>query len=195
MKYLTIIFILLVSCKDLQKTEKTEHDNVTTQNNIYHDTSKNVKKKYEKYFESDVVEHYFINISENDILKIGKKNSPTKEEKLKRNLFISGYPQTIVENNFEENLKKFKFKKEVFTEVKKKELDNIFCEKDSSQTSFSSCIPYYRDILIFKKDNKTVGIAKVCFGCGIIQFTGSKINTQGFGIDSDRKKLEKLLKK
>ncbi len=41
-------------------------------------------------------------------------------------------------------------------------------QKSIQKASFSMatiCAPIYRDILVFKEDGKTVGIAKVCFSC------------------------------
>ena len=77
---------------------------------------------------------------------------------------------------------------------KKTEVENVFTEKDSVPSSFSSCIPYYRDFFIFKSNDSLVGISKVCFGCGVSIFSPSNANTNGFGLHSELKKLEKIIK-
>lgn len=55
------------------------------------------------------------------------------------------------------------------------------------------CIPIYRDILIFKKNNSVVGISKVCFDCNMNYTLGSKTDVEIYNNSNDYEKLEKLL--
>ena len=75
------------------------------------------------------------------------------------------------------------------------EINKIFVEKTVNKSMDYACPADYRDILIFKNKNKTVGIAKICFECFKNQILGTKANTENFGQDGDYEKLEKLLKK
>ncbi|MNY62602.1 hypothetical protein D3C86_1994460 [compost metagenome] len=70
----------------------------------------------------------------------------------------------------------------------------MFSEKDSIQTDGYACIAEYRDIFIFRKKEKTIGIAKICFKCGRFQIIGSKIDTQYFGLWSELDKLKKIVR-
>lgn len=75
-----------------------------------------------------------------------------------------------------------------------KEIQNVFSEKDSLQNSGYACIAEYRDIFIFKKKEKTVGIAKICFKCSRFQITGSKIDPNGFGLWSELDRLKNIIR-
>ena len=61
------------------------------------------------------------------------------------------------------------------------------------KSKYEKTVAFYRDILVFKKENKTVGVAKVCFGCSQSIITGTKLNTQEFGQSGDYGRLKKLL--
>ena len=181
MKYLVLLFFLVVATSCNKQKQKID---INTN-----------KKVFENYFDCEVVEHYYINKTEKEIsLEIRKKKKNNKEL-LRTKLLISVYPDNISENNIESTIINSGFKLEILTNTQKNQIDNIFKEKDSIKKEFSSCIPYYRDVLIFKKNQKIVGLSKICFGCGVIQIIGSTKETDGFGIESDIKKLKKILKR
>ena len=56
----------------------------------------------------------------------------------------------------------------------------------------NACAPMYRDIYVFRNNNKIVGISKICFECQIIDFTSEKYNWQRYGECENLKKLEKM---
>ncbi len=66
-------------------------------------------------------------------------------------------------------------------------------DKPVSEILEGFCLPVFRDILIFKKRHKVIGIVKICFGCEKAVIVGSQANTIGFGQDGDFQKLKKLL--
>ena len=92
-------------------------------------------------------------------------------------------------------MEKINFQKSEIDKSKFGEINKIFVEKTVNQIADYACIAVYRDILIFKKQNKTVGIAKICFECFKKQIIGTNANTENFGQDGDYEKLEKILKK
>ena len=91
-------------------------------------------------------------------------------------------------------LQKFGYKKTTIDKTKNEHLNDIFSENNCSESFAAACIPVYRDIFIFKKNNKTVGIAKICFGCRLFHIIGTKKNLENFGQCGDFEKLEKLIK-
>jgi len=110
-------------------------------------------------------------------------------------MILSGYyPDSISRQNFESDLLRYTFVKTELNKEKKKEVETIFTQKDSIQMTFSGCIPMYRDIFVFKRNDSITGIAKVCFGCGVAHFYGTKVDTEGFGMRSELKKLEKIIR-
>lgn len=73
-------------------------------------------------------------------------------------------------------------------------LSNIYSEKYHGDYALAACEPYYRDILIFKKQHKIIGISKVCFECYLHSTIGSTQNTEQLGQNGDYAKLQDLLK-
>ena len=67
-------------------------------------------------------------------------------------------------------------------------------EKSTLENIATACIHVYRDILIFKKEGKVIGTAKICFDCMSKQIKGTTANTENFGQDGDYEKLEKILR-
>lgn len=152
------------------------------------------KKELKKFYECDKIEHYYLDINEDDVISIGFLKTRTKEQQLFQRLMTSNYPKSIHEINFEDKLEKFKFAKTVLFKKKKIEVENIFTQKDSLQIGYSSCVPIYRDVFLFKRNDSIVGIAKVCFGCGVSVFLGSKVDTEGFGLYTELDKLKKIIR-
>ncbi|KFF17327.1 hypothetical protein B0A62_09685 [Flavobacterium hydatis] len=179
-KYYLLLILTIISCNNSTK--------VIPKENIAQ------KKELKKFYESDKIDHYYLDISEDiffDPIRIKSKNEDTI--KLNKILMYS-YPDSVSEPNFELNLKKFHFIKHELSKEKKKEVENIFSQQDSLRNEYAACIPKYRDIFIFKKNDSIIGIAKVCFGCGISQFLGTKVDTDGFGLQTELEKLEKIIR-
>ena len=185
MKKFLFLLLLVISCNNTNV--KKEHiaivkEKITT------------KKELKKFYDSDKIEHFYLDISEENVDKMLRKRNRNEDQNNLIGLLCSFYPKTISEPNFEANLVKYKFVKTELKEKKRKEVEDIFTQKDSAQTEFSSCVPYYRDVFIFKKNDSIVGIAKVCFGCGVSRFLGSKVDTEGFGLPSELEKLKKVIR-
>ena len=167
---------------------------------IYNATEKlikkksNVKKELKKFYECDKIEHFYLNVSEEKVMKLLRNKNKTTNETILQKLLVSNFPESITEPNFESILLENKFIKTELNKIKKSEVENIFSQKDSLKTEFSSCIAYYRDVFVLKKDDSIIGIAKVCFGCGISQFKGTKVDTEGFGLYTELEKLEKIIR-
>lgn len=156
--------------------------------------TKVIKKELEPFFDSDKINHYYLNFSEEDFEKLIKKDINTEKETEFITLFVHHFPDTIPKENFEKILLKHNYKKSDLTIKQQKDIQNVFSEKDSSPDAYASCAAEYRDIFIFKKKEKTVGIAKICFKCGRFQITGSKLDTSGFGLWSELDRLKNIVR-
>lgn len=151
-----------------------------------------VKKELRPFFDSDRIDHYCLGSS--DFEHSTNDNTGEKEKKKEFSSFFYGnYPDTISQKKFEDILLKYKYKKSNLSVKQQKKIENIFSEKDSIQTDGYACIPEFRDIFIFKKKEKTVGIAKICFKCARFQIIGSKLDVSGFGLFSELDKLKKIV--
>ena len=108
-------------------------------------------------------------------------------------IILGKIPKSITDTSFINNLETFGYTKSKIDEKKFNEIDEIFTEKKHSESYATACIYIYRDILIFKKKSKIIGIAKICFGCDANIIVGTKSNTEEFGMSGDYEKLSKIL--
>jgi hypothetical protein len=109
-------------------------------------------------------------------------------------IILGDIPKSISDLTFIDKLFAVGFKKKSLDKSKFDSIDKIFVEKTTAENLATSCMYVYRDILIFKKESKIVGTAKVCFGCMAHQITGTTANTENFGQEGDYERLEKLLR-
>jgi len=178
------IFILIViifsSCNGSKKSDANN--------------AKVVKKELRPFFDSDRIDHYYLDFSEEDFVKLTSKNPTTKKEKEFSNLYMGYYPDSIPKENFGKILLNHNYKKSNLSIRQEKDIQNVFSVKDSLMTEGYACVAEYRDIFIFKKKEKTVGIAKICFKCGRFQIVGNKLDTSGFGLWEELNKLEKIVR-
>ena len=180
-KYIFVLIVVVISSCINSKKEEVE-------------SAKVVKKELRPFFDSDKVDHYYLNFSEDDFTKFTSKNPSTKKEKEFWDLYMGYYPDSIAKESFERILLNHNYKKSNLSIKQEKEIVNVFSTKDSLMNSGYTCVAEYRDIFIFKKKEKTVGIAKICFKCGRFQIIGSKLDTDGFGLWSELDKLKSVIR-
>jgi len=143
------------------------------------------------FFDFDDIEHY--HVKEESEMKWQMRNLKAKDEKKFHKLFMFHYPDTTTDKNFYSLVNKFYSKKELHKE-KFPEINEIYTEKYHGQYDIAGCAPFYRDILIFKKDKKIIGISKICFQCNLNMTVGTKRNVERLGHNGDYEKLAKILK-
>lgn len=90
-------------------------------------------------------------------------------------------------------MEQFGFEKHEISKELFGKLNQIFCDRPHKEYNVKMCIPVFRDLLIFKLNNKTIGYARLCFGCDVDAIVGSTQNTRGFGQSGDFNKLKELL--
>jgi hypothetical protein len=145
------------------------------------------------YFQFDQIEHFKNEIDENKILNFGAKSKNTPKEKKLMKILLEDNLDNLVDTTILENLQNIGFQKKQIPQNKFEEINEIFHEKKHSEVIEMSCVAIYRDILIFKMNDKIVGTAKICFGCGQSIIAGSKYDTYGFGQSGDYVALHDLL--
>ena len=183
-----LISILIFSCNS--KTE-TKAENLEKQN--LESVIIEPKITGEKYFEYDEIEYYKSEIEEDQIGELYNNQKKSKKDSLKIGIILGKIPKSISDTNFIDNLKSFSYLKSNIEPEKFDKINEIFTEKKHSEMYETACIYIYRDILIFKKKSKIIGIAKICFGCDASVIVGTKSNTEEFGMSGDYEKLKKIL--
>jgi len=159
-------------------------------------TSCNTKidNKNNSYFYFDELEYYHKDISDNDVLSEYKKSELPNYDKDYLKILENEYPINLNDSLFIQKIIKFGYKKKKVEKSNINQINQIFSKKKCTKLTANGCIPIYRDILIFKQNGKTVGVAKVCFDCNMAYIIGSKQNWDYFGECGDYEKLKKILK-
>src|SRR5690606_38180602 len=94
-----------------------------------------------------------------------------------------------------EDLEKFGYSKKYISYNSFKKINGVLKQKKPSRKYlYHNCIPEYRDILIFKKDEKIIGIVKICFECEKIFAIGINSNFDRNYSKKEFRKLFRILK-
>jgi len=159
------------------------------------DSSKSTKQVIgKKFFMYDAIDYYTNDFDESKIGDLYDNQSKSEIGSFKMGIILGDIPKSISDLDFIDKLAKVGYKKTLIDKSKFDSIDNIFVEKTTTENLATACIYVYRDILIFKKDHKVVGTAKVCFGCMANQINGTTANTENFGQEGDYERLEKILR-
>jgi hypothetical protein len=110
----------------------------------------------------------FYRISERAIYELHTVEARETDSKALKELVYYNSPDALNELNV--TVLKKKYTQYEMNENQIKKISKFFVHYDSaiqkaSFTLTAFCDPVYRDILVFKKDQKIIGVAKVCFGC------------------------------
>lgn len=189
--FLLIITILLTisGCNFSSRKTKGENNNESNKTEL-------IKKMTGKFFfDYDEIAHYFCDYDESKIEDLYDNQSKSELDSLKMGIILGDIPKTITDLNFINSLSKIGYKSIKVDKSKYTDINQIFREKEVQENIATACINIYRDILIFKKQNKIVGTAKICFGCMANEIKGTAANTENFGQDGDYEKLKNILLK
>ena len=153
----------------------------------------------EIYFDFDEIEYYVIDsVSEIDLIDISievrtdSNNTRTELEILKSAIIIGEEPETLKDSAVIGELINIGFERKP---IRRNRVKDFFRERKDTIAMTALCGPVYRDILVFKKQNKISGIAKICFSCDKHHIIGSQLETWNFGQSGDYKLLEEELKR
>jgi hypothetical protein len=183
MKKVILLLLILIGCNTKSEKVKENFENVI----------KEPKKTGEKYFDYDEIEYYKIEIEEDFIGELYDNQKKSLKDTLKMGIILGQIPKSISDTYFIDYLKSFGYLKSKIEANKFNKIDEIFTEKKHSELYETACIYIYRDILIFKKKSKIIGIAKICFDCDANVIVGTKSNIEAFGMSGDYEKLREIL--
>jgi len=183
---LVLILILFSSCEK-KNEEKIKEQEATIE-------KKFIPKLGKAFFDFDEIDYYSINISEDEAMDLFDNENKSNLEKLKFDVLLGETPNNMKDISFINKLEKIGFEKHKIEPTKYDEIKNIFTEKTVSESYTSACVAIYRDFLVFRKNKKIIGMAKICFGCRQFRIAGTNSNAENFGQDGDFEKLEFILR-
>jgi hypothetical protein len=175
MKHLTLITItciLLFGCSP-RGNEKNHKGKIGTE-----------------YFDYDNIDYYFNNFDEGKVPELYDKQSDSGWDSLKMGIIVGWIPDDSSDLTFISKLDSIGYTKSQVDKSKFKSINEVFTEKPVDEILATSCMPVYRDILVFKKSDKIVGVAKICFDCWTHEIVGTASNTVGFGQNGDYDSLK-----
>ena len=146
-----------------------------------------------QFFDFDRVIYFSTNATESKAEALLTKSNLSTPEKYYSEIISGDYPSRLQEidtNRFAG----LSFKKKNLDTTTFSTFRQVFATKAPSDGITMSCMPVYRDIIVFVDKGKISGIAKICFGCHQYQLLGQRANTETFGSDSDYAKLGQILK-
>lgn len=147
------------------------------------------------FFDFDEVSYFYNNYdATSEENKYDRYPSKHKVDKFKILTLFSYHPTNISDIGFIDYLSKNGFVENKLDSTLFDQLNDIFVEKPANSHISNSCSPTFRDVLIFRKYNKVIGIVKICFQCNEAYFVGANHNTLHFGVFGEYEKLKLLLR-
>lgn len=169
------------------------NENKSNSEEVENFVNENLKSNSGKpFFDFDAVDYYNYNIDENTAMNLLDYRK-TALDSIKYNLILDETSEDISNEYFIVNLTKAGFKKKEIESEDFQKLSNLFSEHPVREGLDFACIPIFRDILVFKKNEKVVGVAKICFGCNDYKIIGTDANTSNFGQGKDYEILSLIL--
>ena len=183
-----IIIIIIFSLIILSCNSKSDRRNAQIKNQTTDSLT--------KYFDYDEIDYYSSSkYDDSSIIILYDNKSKSEIDSFKMGVVLGDIPKSILDTAFIDKLKQIGYNKKTIENSKFKEIDEIFKEKAINNSFDAACIYIYKDILIFRKKNKTIGIAKICIDCWAKEIYGTNANTETFGQDGDYEKLKTILQK
>ncbi|AWH86870.1 hypothetical protein HYN59_17915 [Flavobacterium album] len=144
------------------------------------------------YFNFDEVIHY--QIKDNVIREIWDKKDKGeaigKIDSITLDHVYGWHEGSHFDKSIEAKLSQTKFEIHPLDTVLNSKLRGIF--KEDTPLSFTTtCEPTFRDIFLFKKNKKIIGIAKICFECYKTEFAGTSADENRFSHFQELKAIVK----
>ncbi len=152
-------------------------------------------KDCKPYFEFDRIEYYNLEMTDSAINEMSSENQKSTKPEREFYSFLTDLEQDSLSDTLSlSNLEGRGFNKKELKPEKFDSINKVFCEISAIyEGSIRMCIPYYRDILIFKKSNTIIGYAKICFACEMRMIVGSDRSDSSLAFDKDFVALAKVL--
>ena len=179
---LILVFSLFINCKNQESNLNQKNTDTET-----------ISQDCIPYFDFDEVEYYHNDISDRSFFNLN--DSEESKDTLLFSILNKETLSKLSDTIYIKYLNNLGYKKATVDTKDFSGIQQVFCERTHKTMTERACETIYRSILIFKKENKINGIAKICFGCQKSSIAGTNRNTIGFGQSGDFEKLNDLLSK
>ncbi|MGL2966353.1 hypothetical protein [Flavobacterium sp. XGLA_31] len=147
------------------------------------------------FFIFDKVEYYHTGISANETDSIVMKQDKTRKEEGLLQIIRGRIPVSTIDTLFIKNMELLSFEKYSIDAKLNPQIAQLFSvhQPKTKATETKTNSPTYTDVLIFRKKDKVIGVAKICFDCKKSWIMGSRYPTEDFGLSGEYEELHQLL--
>nr|WP_288836346.1 hypothetical protein [uncultured Flavobacterium sp.] len=147
-----------------------------------------------KFFDYDEIEYWSNDFDGASVIDLYDNYFKSELDSFRAGVIVGNIPKSISDLTFINKLGEIGYSKSYIDKSYFSSIDSIFIEKETKENVGTACVYVFRDILIFKKGRRVIGVAKVCFGCMGNKIIGTTAMTDNFGQDGDYKRLEGILR-
>ena len=146
------------------------------------------------FVEFDKIEYYYLETNSEVLYDLERKENKNKVEQTFIDLIIWDTPESLQDTSFVKILSQMGFKRTTISSSNESRLDKIFFKDPDPNNIEMACIDFFRDILIFKKNNSVRGIVKIDTYCGKIRIVRSNSVSSRQRSSQDFRDLIEILK-
>lgn len=152
------------------------------------------------FFDFDEVDYYKVDQKKESEYYEKERENRNEKDTVFDKIYYDDFPVDLKDTLFLSKIKSDRFNKIELAEEDKKLLKTSIFKKRLVINPFKmvrACAPIFNDILIFKKNNRISGIAKICLSCEQFYFIGNKpdVQTENFGEGGEYDKLKEIFHK
>ena len=147
------------------------------------------------FFLFDQIDYYHKTISEDSIIAIIQKEDQTRKEQGLLQIIKGNVPVNTMDTLCIKNMDILGFEKQSIPKAYFDKINNLFSLKTAETKSATACVAIYRDVLVFRKKDKVIGVAKICFDCEKSAIVGARYDASQFGQSGEYKALQEILLK
>jgi len=151
------------------------------------------KSESEANLDFDRIDYYHLGISDLEETSIIFKELKTKKDSTFLSILFGEIPIKLNDSLIEQIESINHFNRFELPKTLNSKVSNCFSKyyEASFFSTSTTCIHFYRDILVFRKEKTIIGVALICFSCNsLIHYSKDRFQQ----VNSDFVELEKLLK-
>jgi len=147
------------------------------------------------FFHFDQIDYYHKTISEDTINAIIQKEDKTRKEQGLLQIIKGKVPVSTIDTLFIKNMDILAFEKQTLPASVHAKIGHLFSLRTVEKPVYPACEQVYRNILVFRNKDKVIGVAKICFDCGLSSIVGARYDASQFGQSGEYKELQEILSK
>ena len=147
------------------------------------------------FFVFDQVDHYHTSISDAYVKSLYEKPDKKRTDLAMLQIIGGNVPVSGADTVFIRNMDILGFSEKTLDKSENEQLSKIFSKQEPASPAPPAAQPVYRDVLIFRRGGRVIGMAKLDMASGKSHIIGSRYNTLDFGRAGEFAQLRPILEK